>query len=643
MFRESATLETIMLSATTQAGPARRMPKLALLATVALVARSLHGASFGVPDDRVMVEQTSTIVIGSAQTSRVEKHNELGIVTITTFYVREVLKGSAPDVIELIEPGGTLDGETRIFPGSPQFTDGEECLLFLAQSDRGWHVRDIALGKFSYRTDVSGRRLLVRDEAEITGWDAKGQRHQEKRRTAEEFTKFVRTVVTGGPARADYIAPSEPLLEESFVRDRSRGLLPVAQSHGFTPTSYSAGPSEVLPGGRWQTFPPVVFFKVGSVAGAPNGGVDAINAALGAWNNESNSNVNYAYGGPDDGTHNGGTLGDPDGANTSAFEVDFTGVGVQPIQCSAFAWSGFLGNGGITAVNGTHTGPNLETFQTAIEADVDMNQGAANCSLLINNGDFNSAVTHEVGHTLGFRHADQNRTGGACAPPLECSTTAIMKAFIPNNLNATLQTWDQNAVNHVYPGSATPPPAAPTGVVATASTSTQVQVTWTAVAGATSYQIDRRTAGGGFAMVGTSMTNNFTDNTASALTSYLYQVRAVNAGGPSLNSNSDLATTVIFTNDPLTAGITVQAAHLAQLRTAVNAVRVLAGFAMFGFTDPSNPGVAVRALHVNELRTRLDEALGPLGRGIGGYTDTITAGVTTIRALHFQEIRNRVK
>jgi hypothetical protein len=111
-----------------------------------------------------------------------------------------------------------------------------------------------------------------------------------------------------------------------------------------------------------------------------------------------------------------------------------------------------------------------------------MNRGIANCTLLFNNGDFNSAVTHEVGHTLGFRHSDQTRNSGAACttdPSLECSSTAIMKSFITTGLNAALQTWDQHAVQAVYPGNvcAPGPPACTAPAITSQPQSGTIRVT----------------------------------------------------------------------------------------------------------------------------------------------------------------------
>lgn len=190
-------------------------------------------------------------------------------------------------------------------------------------------------------------------------------------------------------------------------------------------------------------------------------------------------------------------------------------------------------------------------------------------------------------------------------------------------------------------GSGVSAPPAPAGVNAVATSSTQVQVTWNAAAGATSYEIYRRNPGGAFTLRGTSTTNSFTDN-ASANTAYLYRVRAVNAGGSSGDSAADLATTVIFTDDPLSAGVLVKATHLAELRTAVNAVRAQAGLSAATFTDATAAGLVVKAVHVTELRTALDQARTALGLSTGGWTDSSLTGVV-IKAVHFQEIRNRVK
>jgi hypothetical protein len=88
--------------------------------------------------------------------------------------------------------------------------------------------------------------------------------------------------------------------------------------------------------------------------------------------------------------------------------------------------------------------------------------------------------------------------------------------------------------------SATPtgPPAAPTNLTATAGNS-QVSLSWTASAGATSYTVLRATTSGGpYSSVATGVTaTSYTDTTVTNGTTYYYVVQAVNTSGASSNSN----------------------------------------------------------------------------------------------------------
>jgi hypothetical protein len=206
----------------------------------------------------------------------------------------------------------------------------------------------------------------------------------------------------------------------------------------------------------------------------------------------------------------------------------------------------------------------------------------------------------------------------------------------------------------------TPTPAGPppTSLVATAtnfnSPTATVSLTWGAPYSGSviSYVVERAGLVGQFTQVGQPVAapaTSFNDTTASEGAAYLYRVKAVYAGGASLYSNTDMATAVAFTDSQL-QGVTIKAVHLTELRSAVAAVRALAGLspATWTYPDPvSSPASQRRAVYledVTDLRARLDDALGPLGLPTGGYpTNPPLARGAVVNAQHFEQIRARVK
>ena len=104
------------------------------------------------------------------------------------------------------------------------------------------------------------------------------------------------------------------------------------------------------------------------------------------------------------------------------------------------------------------------------------------------------------------------------------------------------------------------PPAAPTGLTATAGTQ-QVTLAWTASSGATSYSIKRgTTTGGPYTQLATATTTGYVDSAVTGGTTYYYVVTAANANGQSGNSNEASATpTVAIPAAP--AGLTATAGN----------------------------------------------------------------------------------
>jgi hypothetical protein len=102
------------------------------------------------------------------------------------------------------------------------------------------------------------------------------------------------------------------------------------------------------------------------------------------------------------------------------------------------------------------------------------------------------------------------------------------------------------------------PPAPPTGVAASATSQTAINVTWSASAGATSYKIFRATTSGGpYTQVGTSTATSFSDSGLACGTTYYYVVTASNGTCDSGNSAQASATTQACTGNVLQNGVPV--------------------------------------------------------------------------------------
>ena len=422
-----------------------------ILVTILGAAVSAAGATFVVRTDRDLIRRSEAIVVGTPLTSYTTESGN-AIETVTVLSVEEVIKGAVLDrTINIVEPGGVYGNRATGIPGVPRFETGSRVLLFLMKTGPSrWAVFDLVVGKFEFAEDQIGEKVLIRDEADIVGWDPDLTPHRELRRSADRFLRFVRTEARNGLGQTNYNVRTYSLRSTSA----SRSLQP-APLAAFSATSYtfSFDGTPTGTGGRWNVFPSAVtFFQISTEPGAPGtpAGATAIQTGMNSWNGDCPSNVNYVYGGLDSNQGRTGGVNFFDGVNDVYYEQDLSAIG-PPFNCGS---GGLLGVGGVTHASGSNSF-NGETFFTIVEGDVQMNKGIANCTSLFTSGDFNTAVTHELGHTLGFRHADQTRQDQMAIPcstdpSLECSSLAVMKAVVPNGINAALQTWDQHAVEALY-------------------------------------------------------------------------------------------------------------------------------------------------------------------------------------------------
>jgi len=185
----------------------------------------------------------------------------------------------------------------------------------------------------------------------------------------------------------------------------------------------------------------------------------------------------------------------------------------------------------------------------------------------------------------------------------------------------------------------------PTNLTATAVSTSRIDITWDASTGAASYQLFRSADYSNWIPIASPTTTSFSDTGLPADTTYLYEVVAVDAlsnmGNP---GRRDLATTILFTDDPILPGVTpIKAIHLNQLRTAVNAVAVAAGNTLHTYTGVIAPGGVIKAEYVQELASYLFiDRFFMSNIDFLYLTESATVGLP-VKALHIQELREGVK
>lgn len=212
------------------------------------------------------------------------------------------------------------------------------------------------------------------------------------------------------------------------------------------------------------------------------------------------------------------------------------------------------------------------------------------------------------------------------------------------------------------PAASTATLMAPTGLLVSATSTTQISLSWTAPTGATtySYRIERSTnysasspLNHGFEVVTTISGTNYTDTvpSTSVATTYLYRVRSVVGEQQSEPCTLNFATTKVFqeliSNQDPPGRTTISATHFLELQEAVNAVRAAAGLAAFTWSDPQGrapgSGVPILRTHMLDLRVGLTQALTALGLTTQAYTDDGLPSGTFVRKTHIDELRQRTK
>jgi len=206
----------------------------------------------------------------------------------------------------------------------------------------------------------------------------------------------------------------------------------------------------------------------------------------------------------------------------------FVGLLLALLQAGCGGYSSGGGNGG----GGGSNPPSAPTGLTASAANAQVN-------LTWNASSGATAYYVKRSTTSGGPYA-QIATPTATSYADNSVTNGTKYYYVVSAYNSYGQSANSAEVNATP--MAPPPPAAPAGLEALAG-NTQVSLTWTASAGATSYHLKRSTTNGGpYTQVSAPTAATFTDTGLINSTIYYYVVSALNSAGESANSSQASAT-----------------------------------------------------------------------------------------------------
>jgi hypothetical protein len=413
-----------------------------LVATASPWGRPLLATSVIPISDAELYQRADVIVHGIVLSSDVTVDDRGRPETLIFIEPLAVLKGQVSGSLVLHQAGGTLpDGRFFKLWGRPEYVPGREVVVFaIARAKGEYETAEMLLGKFEVWQDEAGNRFAVPDLAighhpgvvvqearremraldgdapdspDVAGGPAV-QKSQDKR-LPRRLIPFLASLDAGSFEENVDGAPAGKIEPVAHEQDRAGRLIPQWGTLGnaFYRWDWSKNPAAV--------------WTLSGTANIDGGGIGEGTGAVATWANDSNSSISYSVG---SGTQN-------------IIHLDAVNSDLGCGWSSCLSGGGVIGCGGPTGLSGGNT-LRGETYSTIVQGTMELRSYCTRnlySSVLTQ-----SVITHELGHTLGLGHSDQD-----VSPHDVCrgdESSAVMRSMVQNY--TTLKSDDQDAIRWLY-------------------------------------------------------------------------------------------------------------------------------------------------------------------------------------------------
>lgn len=367
-------------------------------------------------DDAALARAADLVLDADVLAVESVERDDGAVVTLAYLGTREALRGPAPALLAVRQPGGDAGDHVLRVVGAPEWREGDHVLAFLTIGADGVATPTfLSLGVYVFPTPGTSRAWRS------PGADVRGDATLSPSLSLDEARRLV---ATSGSARGSLPAALSPPAEVTAPASRRRGR------PRFTLTE---------PPARWREADqgiPVLFSidPAGDKTIGPADSLTAVEAAMAAWTSAEGASI----------TLDRGADAPPaplvcDGLSQLIFNDPYGEI-APPVGCS-----GVLALGGYCSREAAHVVGGV-VYQEIAEGNVTFADGFDGCPDWTKEN-LAEVVTHELGHAIGLGHSSE--VYGEPNPTLADATMFFMAHF--DGRGACLHSDDLAAVRTVYP------------------------------------------------------------------------------------------------------------------------------------------------------------------------------------------------